>query len=93
MAILEVDNCIKQFWRSCGRERLEHESEPGDLYGLIGPNGAGKTTIFNLITGVYTPDEGTIELEGKEIQGVEGLPRLPRSASREPFRTSGCFKA
>jgi branched-chain amino acid transport system ATP-binding protein len=40
---------------------------PGDLYGLIGPNGAGKTTIFNLMTGVYTPDEGSIELDGKFI--------------------------
>jgi branched-chain amino acid transport system ATP-binding protein len=42
---------------------------PGDLYGLIGPNGAGKTTVFNLITGVYKPDEGTIELDGRAIQG------------------------
>lgn len=40
---------------------------PGSLYGLIGPNGAGKTTVFNLITGVYMPDEGSIELEGKAI--------------------------
>jgi len=43
----------------------------GDLYGLIGPNGAGKTTVFNLITGVYTPEEGTIALEGKQIQGMK----------------------
>src|SRR5205814_7940310 len=41
----------------------------GDLYGLIGRNGAGKTTVFNLITGVYTPDVGSIELGGKAIQG------------------------
>lgn len=45
--------------------------EPGQINGLIGPNGAGKTTIFNLITGVYTPTEGTITFEGKNIKGVE----------------------
>ena len=45
--------------------------EPGEIKGLIGPNGAGKTTVFNLITGVYTPSEGTIELEGKNIKGLE----------------------
>ena len=45
--------------------------EPGEIRGLIGPNGAGKTTVFNLITGVYTPTEGIVELEGKNIRGVE----------------------
>jgi branched-chain amino acid transport system ATP-binding protein len=39
------------------------------LYGLIGPNGAGKTTVFNLLTGVYRPDVGTIELAGQRIDG------------------------
>jgi branched-chain amino acid transport system ATP-binding protein len=47
------------------------EIEPGHIRGLIGPNGAGKTTVFNLITGVYTPTDGTIELEGKNIKGLE----------------------
>lgn len=41
----------------------------GDLYGLIGPNGAGKTTVFNLITGVYSPTSGSVELEGRPIHG------------------------
>ena len=41
----------------------------GEIYGLIGPNGAGKTTIFNLLTGVYAPTEGTFFLEGKELLG------------------------
>ena len=41
----------------------------GGLYGLIGPNGAGKTTAFNLITGVYEPQTGTIELCGKPVIG------------------------
>jgi branched-chain amino acid transport system ATP-binding protein len=42
----------------------------GEIHGLIGPNGAGKTTIFNLITGIYTPSEGDILLEGKSIKGM-----------------------
>jgi branched-chain amino acid transport system ATP-binding protein len=45
--------------------------EPGEIRGLIGPNGAGKTTVFNLITGVYTPTEGIVELEGKNVKGLE----------------------
>ena len=43
----------------------------GQIIGLIGPNGAGKTTIFNLITGVYTPTEGSITLENENIKGLE----------------------
>ena len=69
MPILEVTNCIKSFGGLVAVKDLNMVLNQGDLYGLIGPNGAGKTTIFNLITGVYTPDEGTIKLEQKEIQG------------------------
>jgi branched-chain amino acid transport system ATP-binding protein len=45
--------------------------EPGQIRGLIGPNGAGKTTVFNLITGVYTPTEGSIALDGHHIVGLQ----------------------
>ena len=41
---------------------------PNELVGLIGPNGAGKTTVFNLLTGVYQPTEGRIELDGQEMK-------------------------
>ena len=42
---------------------------PGELVGLIGPNGAGKTTVFNLLTGVYAPTEGTVILNGQPLNG------------------------
>lgn len=45
----------------------------GQLYGLIGPNGAGKTTVFNLLTGVYKPDAGTILLDGQDITGKKTI--------------------
>ena len=64
MAILNVQQCTKRFGGLVAVKDLNISLNAGDLYGLIGPNGAGKTTIFNLITGVYTPDEGTIELSG-----------------------------
>jgi branched-chain amino acid transport system ATP-binding protein len=45
--------------------------ESGEIHGLIGPNGAGKTTVFNLITGIHTPSEGSIELEGRSLIGYQ----------------------
>ena len=69
MPILNVENCTISFGGLVAVKDLNISLEEGVLYGLIGPNGAGKTTIFNLITGVYTPDEGTITLAGTQIQG------------------------
>jgi len=62
--------------------------EKGQLYGLIGPNGAGKTTIFNLLTGVYKPDTGTILLDGQNLTGkISTRPELPVLS-----RTSVCSR-
>jgi ABC-type branched-subunit amino acid transport system ATPase component len=43
----------------------------GEIVGLIGPNGAGKTTLFNIITGIYRPEEGTIRFHGKNLIGLK----------------------
>src|SRR5262245_55873095 len=67
MSLLDVKNCTKRFGGLVAVKSLTMSLKPGDLYGLIGPNGAGKTTVFNLLTGVYTPNEGSIELDGKLI--------------------------
>jgi branched-chain amino acid transport system ATP-binding protein len=71
MALLDVKNCTKRFGGLTAVKNLNISLNDGDLYGLIGPNGAGKTTIFNLITGVYTPDEGSIELDGRPIHNLK----------------------
>jgi branched-chain amino acid transport system ATP-binding protein len=67
MGILDVRDCTKTFGGLVAVRNLTISLAPGNLYGLIGPNGAGKTTVFNLITGVYAPDQGSIELDGKPI--------------------------
>ena len=64
MALLEVKNLSISFGGLKAVDNFQISIEKGQLYGLIGPNGAGKTTIFNLLTGVYKPDAGIIELAG-----------------------------
>jgi branched-chain amino acid transport system ATP-binding protein len=54
----------------------------GGLYGLIGPNGAGKTTVFNLLTGVYEADEGSIVLDGKRLNGLKPFQRAGAGLAR-----------
>jgi branched-chain amino acid transport system ATP-binding protein len=43
----------------------------GEIYGLIGPNGAGKTTLFNVLTGIYAPDQGGFEFDGRSLSGLK----------------------
>src|SRR5215468_364823 len=52
-------------------DELDFEVDQGEIVSLIGPNGAGKTTLFNLVTGVYEPDEGEILLDGENIAGLQ----------------------
>ena len=68
MAVLEVKGITKVFGGLVAVENVEFKVNQGEIVSIIGPNGAGKTTIFNMLTGVYKVNDGTIEFEGKEIQ-------------------------
>ena len=70
MPLLQVKNMSHDFGGLRAVQNYNLELEPGQIRGLIGPNGAGKTTIFNLITGIYSPTEGDVLLEGKRINGL-----------------------
>ena len=67
MALLEVENVTKRFGGIVALDDVSFEAEPGEIVGLIGPNGAGKTTAFNVITRLYTPDEGDVRFEGESL--------------------------
>ena len=62
MSLLEVKKLTKNFGGLAAVSMVNLELGNNELVGLIGPNGAGKTTLFNLLTGVYVPSEGTIDL-------------------------------
>ena len=63
----------------------------GAVMGLIGPNGAGKTTLFNLLTGVYTPTDGTVTLDGESISG-KGMRYAVRHGISRTFQNIRLFK-
>jgi branched-chain amino acid transport system ATP-binding protein len=73
MALLEVKNLGISFGGLRAVNEFHITIEKGELYGLIGPNGAGKTTVFNLLTGVYKPDEGAIILDGVNVTGMKTI--------------------
>lgn len=69
-AILDVRGIVKHFGGIKAVEGASFTVRDRTLHALIGPNGAGKTTAFNLISGMYTPDSGTITLAGRDISGL-----------------------
>lgn len=67
--LLKVDDVSMVFGGLRAVSNLTMHIDEGELVGLIGPNGAGKTTAFNMITGVYTPSDGSIYFNGKKSSG------------------------
>jgi branched-chain amino acid transport system ATP-binding protein len=67
---LEVDNVTVRFGGIVALQNLSFGIDQGQICGLIGPNGAGKTTMFNVVSRVYQPTEGTVRFEGKDLLHV-----------------------
>jgi len=68
--ILELHGLSKRFGGLSVIQKLDLHVDEGEIVSVIGPNGAGKTTLFNLVTGVYQPDEGDIRFEGESLLGL-----------------------
>ncbi len=68
--LLEVRGLEKSFGGVTAIAGLNFEVPEGVVYSVIGPNGAGKTTLFNMLSGIYRPDEGRVSLTGRSIIGM-----------------------
>jgi len=70
MNLLEVRGVSKHFGGLYALSGLDVEVEEGEILSIIGPNGAGKSTVFNVITGLYAPDDGDVIFRGESIVGL-----------------------
>src|SRR5918997_5001786 len=67
--ILQLENVTKRFGGLVAVNSVSFELPAQRLVSIIGPNGAGKTTLFNIITGIYKPDEGSLRFDNHNIAG------------------------
>jgi branched-chain amino acid transport system ATP-binding protein len=70
-ALLEVRGLVKRFGGLNAVDGVDLDVEAGEILSVIGPNGAGKTTLFNMVTGLYAPDEGAIHFDGHNLVGLK----------------------
>jgi branched-chain amino acid transport system ATP-binding protein len=89
--VLEVNAVSKTFGGIRAVTNASLQIGAGEIHALIGPNGAGKTTLFNLISGLFPTDNGTIRLNGREIQGVPSNLICHRGLARS-FQITNLFK-
>ena len=68
--MLQIKNLTKQFKKIKAVDNISLKVQKGDIYGFLGPNGAGKTTSIRMIMGIIKPDNGTIKLNGSDINTI-----------------------
>ena len=76
MALLELHNLKKYFSSQKAVDDISFNVETGNIFGLLGPNGAGKTTLIRMITGIFYPDEGHINFNGRQFQPLKDVERI-----------------
>ncbi|TDK65184.1 ABC transporter ATP-binding protein [Bacillus salipaludis] len=69
--MLKIEGITKRFGGLVAVSDVSLQVKQGEIFGLIGPNGAGKTTFFNMLTGIYKPNEGKILFENQPVQGLK----------------------
>ena len=90
--VLEVNHATMRFGGLVAVSDLSMHIDHQEIVALIGPNGAGKTTAFNMITGVYTPTEGSVTLGGRNITGMRP-DRIAAAGIARTFQNIRLFKA
>ncbi len=90
--MLEIRDLTKHFGGIRAVDGVNLRLAEGELAGLIGPNGSGKTTVFNLVTGIYRPDGGTITLAGKNLVGIAPH-RINRLGIARTFQNIRLFRS
>ena len=83
--LLQLENVTKRFDGLIAVDDVSLEINQGEFIGIVGPNGSGKTTLFNVISGVYFPEGGTVIFDGKDIT------RLPPLVQQ--IMSTSCMKA
>ena len=89
-ALLDVRSVSKRFGGLQALSRVAFTVAAGEIVGLIGPNGAGKTTLFNVVTGVYPPDDGRVVFRGEDVTGAAPH-RLCKLGAARTFQVSKPF--
>ena len=90
-ALLTVDGVSLSFGGVKALDGVSFDVRPGELVALIGPNGAGKTSMFNCISGVYHPDQGTLLFEGTELIGMRPS-RIAAAGVARTFQNLALFE-
>jgi branched-chain amino acid transport system ATP-binding protein len=88
--LLELDGVAKHFGGLYALSGLDMHVNEGEIVSVIGPNGAGKSTMFNVVTGLYGPDDGDVRFRGDSIVGLAPN-RITRLGISRTFQTVHLF--